>query len=110
VESADVNDYLHVAMGDDFTAKDFRTWAGTLAALELLGEQEPANDEAAAKRTVTACVKDVAARLGNTPAVCRACYIHPAVPDAYARGALPPTGRNIERALLKFLDDAAVAA
>jgi DNA topoisomerase-1 len=110
VESADVNDYLHVAMGDDFTAKDFRTWAGTLAALELLGEQEPANDEAAAKRTVTACVKDVAARLGNTPAVCRACYIHPAVPEAYARGALPPKAANSERALLRFLDAVALAA
>jgi DNA topoisomerase-1 len=79
-------------------------------ALTLLEAEEPADSEAAAKPIVNACVKEVAARLGNTPAVCRACYIHPAVPDAYARGALPPTGRNIERALLKFLDDAAVAA
>jgi DNA topoisomerase-1 len=110
VESADVNDYLHAAMGQAFTAKDFRTWAGTLAALELLEAQDPADSEGAAKRIVTACVKDVAARLGNTPAVCRACYIHPAVPEAYARGALPPTGRNIEKVLLKFLEDAAVAA
>jgi DNA topoisomerase-1 len=110
VESADINDYLHAAMGEEFTAKDFRTWAGTLMALKLLEAEEPGDSEAAAKRIITACVKEVAARLGNTPAVCRACYIHPAVPDAYARGALPPTGRNIERALLKFLDDAAVAA
>jgi DNA topoisomerase-1 len=110
VESADVNAYLHAAMGEDFTAKDFRTWAGTLAALELLEAQEPADSEAAAKRIVTDCVKAVAARLGNTPAVCRACYIHPAVPQAYASGTLPPTGRNIERVLLKFLEDAAVAA
>jgi DNA topoisomerase-1 len=110
VESADVNAYLHAAMGEAFTAKDFRTWAGTVAALELLEAQEAADSEAAAKRIVTACVKEVAARLGNTPAVCRACYIHPAVPEAYARGELPATGRNIERALLKFLDDAAVAA
>ena len=110
VESADVNDYLHAAMGEDFTAKDFRTWAGTLAALEFLQGQDPPDSEAAAKRIVTACVKEVSGRLGNTPAVCRACYIHPAVPEAYARGALPPTGRNIELVLLKFLENAAVAA
>jgi DNA topoisomerase-1 len=110
VESADVNDYLHAAMGEDFTAKDFRTWAGTLAALEFLQDQEPPDSEAAAKRIVTACVKEVSGRLGNTPAVCRACYIHPMVPEAYGRGALPPAGRKIERALLKFLEDAAAAA
>ncbi|HEX4196290.1 MAG TPA: DNA topoisomerase IB [Caulobacteraceae bacterium] len=110
VESADVNDYLHAAMGADFTAKDFRTWAGTLAALEWLQGAEPAQSGAMAKRMVAACVKDVAARLGNTPAVCRACYIHPAVIEAYAAGTLPPKGRNPERTLLKFLDDAAVAA
>jgi DNA topoisomerase-1 len=110
VESSDVNDYLHAAMGEDFTAKDFRTWAGTLAALEFLQSQDPPDSEAAAKRVVTACVKEVSTRLGNTPAVCRACYIHPAVPDAYAHGDLPPAGRNIERVLLKFLEDAAAAA
>jgi DNA topoisomerase-1 len=110
VESADVNDYLHAAMGQAFTAKDFRTWAGTLAALELLKAPAPADTEAAVKHVIMACVKEVAARLGNTPAVCRACYIHPAVLEAYARGALPPTGRNIEQVLLKFLEDAAVAA
>ena len=110
VESADVNAYLHAAMGEAFTAKDFRTWAGTLAALELLEAEETADSEAASKRAVTACVKQVAARLGNTPAVCRACYIHPAVPEAFARGELPPMGRNSERVLLKFLEDAAAAA
>jgi DNA topoisomerase-1 len=110
VESADVNDYLHAAMGEAFTAKDFRTWAGTLAALEWLQAAEPAASQAMAKRLVAACVKDVAARLGNTPAVCRACYIHPAVIEAYAAGTLPPKGRNPERTLLGFLDDAAVAA
>ena len=110
VESADVNDYLQAAMGDEFTAKDFRTWAGTLTALDLLSAEEPADSETAASRTITACVKDVAARLGNTPAVCRACYIHPAVLEAYASGALPPPGRKPERRLLKFLGDAAVAA
>jgi DNA topoisomerase-1 len=110
VESADVNAYLHASMGEEFTAKDFRTWAGTLAALELLEAQDPADSEAATKRVVAACVKAVAALLGNTPAVCRACYIHPAVPEAYASGTLPPIGRDSERALLKFLEDAAAAA
>jgi DNA topoisomerase-1 len=110
VESADVNAYLHAAMGEAFTAKDFRTWAGTLAALELLATQDAADSEAGAKRIVATCVKEVAARLGNTPAVCRACYIHPAVPEAYASGTLPPKGRNSERVLLKFLEDAAAAA
>jgi DNA topoisomerase-1 len=110
VESHDVNDYLHAAMGEEFTAKDFRTWAGSLAALELLQAQEAAGSETAAKRTVAACVKEVASRLGNTPAVCRACYIHPAVLDAFARGALPAKADDVEAVLLKFLDDAAVAA
>ncbi len=110
VESADVNAYLHAAMGEDFTAKDFRTWAGALAALEFLSGQGPADSGAAAKPIITACVKEVSGLLGNTPAVCRACYIHPAVLDSYARGALPTPGRSIERTLLKFLEDAAVAA
>ncbi|HEY3888074.1 MAG TPA: DNA topoisomerase IB [Caulobacteraceae bacterium] len=110
VESADVNAYLHAAMGEDFTAKDFRTWAGTLAALEFLEAQEPAESEAAARGVVADCAKAVAVRLGNTPAVCRACYIHPAVLESYARGTLPPTGGNSERMLLKFLEDAAAAA
>ena len=110
VESADINDYLQAAMGDEFTAKDFRTWAGTLTALALLSDQEPAESETAAKPIITACVKEVATRLGNTPAVCRACYIHPAVLDAYAGGTLPPPGRKPERSLLKFLGDAAAAA
>lgn len=110
VESADVNDYLRAAMGDEFTAKDFRTWAGTLGALELLAGRPAAEDEAEAKRTVADCVKAVSARLGNTPAVCRACYIHPAVLEAYTAGTLPRARPKLERVLLEFLEAAAVAA
>jgi len=107
VESHDVNDYLRAAMGEAFSAKDFRTWAGTLAAAQMLVAQPRPVAEADARRTLVACVKTVAALLGNTPSVCRACYIHPAVLEAYAAGALSPRlageGRPAELALVKLL-------
>jgi DNA topoisomerase-1 len=87
VDSADVNAYLHEAAGEAFTAKDFRTWAGTvLAALAL--KASAFETQAEAKRNVVAAIESVAGRLGNTPAVCRKCYVHPAVVDAYLGGAL----------------------
>jgi DNA topoisomerase-1 len=85
-----VNDYLREITGRDFTAKDFRTWAGTVsAALELrkLGSVDSATD---AKKNVVAAVKATARSLGNTPAVCRKSYIHPAVIEAYLDGSLIP--------------------
>lgn len=87
VSSADVNEYLHRLTGADFTAKDYRTWAGTAMALAVLRELEwqPESD---AKRHVVAMVKDVAKQLGNTPAVCRKCYIHPAVLEHFSLGEL----------------------
>lgn len=87
VSSSDVNAYLHSLTGADFTAKDFRTWAATVMALAALRELEwqPA---ASAKSHVVAVVKDVARHLGNTPAVCRKCYIHPAVLEQYSQGKL----------------------
>ena len=110
IESADVNAYLRATMGDDVSAKDFRTWAGTLAAAIALAGEPAAEGEAAVKRTVNTCVAAVAGLLGNTRAVCRASYIHPAVFDAHHRGALPPRlasgGRTAELALLKVLKDA----
>ena len=110
VDSHDVNAYLREAMGGDFTAKDFRTWAGTLAALRTLeGEPAPAS-KAEAKRVVAACIKAVAAELGNTPAVCRACYVHPAVLAAYADDGLAGGRGDPEKRLLAFLEDAAVGA
>ena len=87
VESGDVNAYLHAVAGDGFTAKDFRTWAGTvLAACALSGlDHAPAGS---AKQSIAQAIKDVAARLGNTPAVCRRCYVHPTILDAFEQGAL----------------------
>jgi DNA topoisomerase I len=86
VDSADVNDYIREAAGGEFTAKDFRTWAGTIAAATALQEVEPFGSEAEAKRNVIHAVERVAERLGNTPAVCRKCYVHPAILEAYMEG------------------------
>jgi DNA topoisomerase-1 len=83
VESGHVNEYLRAVTGLDFTAKDFRTWAGTvLAAAALAGPRQIPNERRAKERVVTA-IRSVAARLGNTPAVCRKSYIHPAVLETF---------------------------
>ena len=88
VSSGDVNDYLRSVSGQDFTAKDFRTWAGTTLAARALAQCDPCPNKTQARRTVSAVIKDVARELGNTPAVCRKCYVHPAVLDAYTTGSL----------------------
>jgi DNA topoisomerase-1 len=88
VDSGDVNDYIRSIAGDDFTAKDFRTWAGTVLAVRELYAAGAAPSESAAKRAVVEAVKNVARRLGNRPATCRKYYIHPAILDAYSDGAL----------------------
>jgi DNA topoisomerase-1 len=110
VESADVNAYIREALGDDFSAKDFRTWAGTLAAARGLVTRPKAADAAEARRNVSTCVKAVAALLGNTAAVCRGSYIHPLVLEAYERGTLPlktpGSPRGFELAVLRFLEAA----
>ena len=82
VGSSDVNDYLRRAMGSDFTAKDFRTWFGSLAALERLSGRTP-GPPAQAQRSVVEVLREVAQQLGNTPAICRKCYVHPAVIEAF---------------------------
>lgn len=109
VESADVNAYIREALGDDFSAKDFRTWAGTVAAARALTMPECA-DLSAAKRNVNTCVKAVAGLLGNTAAVARSAYIHPAILDAYAEGKLDlkpgKEERAFELAVLRFLEAA----
>jgi DNA topoisomerase-1 len=94
VTSDDVNRYLRDASGGDFTAKDFRTWAGTVLAYRALRAAEPADGDAAARRVVTGAVRDAAERLGNTPAVARRSYVHPAVVDAYLEGSLPRRSRS----------------
>ena len=108
VTSGDVNDYLRAAMGDDFTAKDFRTWFGTVGAARALCLQPAPDSQTAARQAVTSCVKAVAAVLGNTPAVCRRAYIHPAILDAFAEGrlTLKPSAseRGFETAVLRMLE------
>ncbi|MDB5371271.1 MAG: topoisomerase [Roseomonas sp.] len=88
VTSADVNDYLREASGRDITAKDFRTWAGTVLAAMALVELETFDSDTAAKRNIKAAIERTAARLGNTPAICRKCYVHPEVLDGYLQGSL----------------------
>jgi DNA topoisomerase-1 len=88
VHSEDVNDYLHAIGGKAFTAKDFRTWAGTVLAARALRDLGPADTAKALKANIVAAIDVTAARLGNTRAVCRASYIHPAVFAGYERGDL----------------------
>jgi DNA topoisomerase-1 len=109
VASDDVNAYLREAMGDDFSAKDFRTWAATLLAARALC-LEAANSPGHPKQTINTCVRAVAGLLGNTPAVCRGSYIHPTVIEAFEAGALSPSlareADAAERALLRLLRSA----
>ncbi len=116
IDSGDVNDYLREISGREITAKDFRTWAATnLAALAL----SALNEEQPTKGAILQAVKQVAAQLGNTPAVCRKCYIHPAVFDGYLAGSLPVSATvddldefpaevwRLERQVMRFLKSAA---
>lgn len=86
VTSDDVNDYVRAVAGEPFTAKDFRTWGGTVHAVRVLQEMGEAEDEKQADKNVVALFKQVAEQLGNTPAVCRQYYVHPCVPDCYREG------------------------
>lgn len=88
VTSTDVNAYLREITGEDITAKDFRTWAGTVLAAMALIELESFDSEAKAKRNLRGAIEQVAARLGNTPTICRKCYIHPEVLNSYLDGRL----------------------
>jgi len=88
IASDDVNDYIQEASGGDFTAKDFRTWAGTVLAYRALRALQPGEGEREAKRNVVEAIRQTADRLGNTPAVARGSYVHPAVLDAYLNGSI----------------------
>jgi DNA topoisomerase I len=88
IDSADVNAYLREITGQPFTAKDFRTWAGTVLACMALQEFEAFDSDAQARKNVVAAISSVAERLGNTPAVSRGSYVHPAVLDAYLDGSM----------------------
>jgi DNA topoisomerase-1 len=118
VDSADVNEYLREITDLDFTAKDFRTWAGSVLACEMLSELAVFESEAEAKKNVIQAIKQVSARLGNTPSVCRKCYVHPVVVEFYMNGTIlngtkrkaeedGPDSRNLlrleELALLELL-------
>lgn len=101
VSSSDINSYLQELTGADFTAKDYRTWAGSALALATLRklQWEP---EAAAKKHIVDMVKAVARQLGNTPAVCRRCYIHPAVLEGFLLGELATLPRTRQRKGLRM--------
>jgi DNA topoisomerase-1 len=88
VTSADVNAYLKDITGREITAKDFRTWAGTVLAALALSEFEAFDSEAKAKKNLRAAIENVSSRLGNTPTICRKCYVHPEVFTCYLEGAL----------------------
>ena len=123
IDSSDVNEYLREITGQHFTAKDFRTWAGTVLACDLLRELGPFESATQAKKNVVEAIKKVAAKLGNTPAVCRKCYVHPAVLEAYLGGITAQEAkqevdaeivqkqadlRDDERALMQLLEQRAL--
>lgn len=88
IKSDDVNAYLHEVSGEEFSAKDFRTWAGTVLAALALEELGTFDSKAQGKKNVVRAVQQVAGRLGNTPTVCKKCYVHPEVISAYLDGEL----------------------
>ncbi len=94
IGSLDVNAYLREVTGQDYTAKTFRTWAATVLAACALQELPEFQSDAHAKRNIVKAVEAVAGVLGNTPAICRKSYIHPAIADAYVDGSLPSTRRS----------------
>ena len=89
-----MNTYLQEISEQPFTAKDFRTWAGTVLAAMALREFETFDSEAAAKKNIVAAIERVAERLGNTPSVCRKCYVHPEIFNAYLDGKMVETVRQ----------------
>ncbi len=103
VTSQDVNDYLRTATGADFTAKDFRTWAGTLLAAVALKQFDETATKAQMRKQVTEAIAAVSQMLGNTPTVCRKSYIHPAIVDAYLEGKTITTLRKRASAKLARL-------
>jgi DNA topoisomerase-1 len=110
VRSEDVNAYLQDVSGEELTVKDFRTWGASALCMRALGELGTPGSAAQANRSIAEAIRDVADTLGNTPTVCRASYVHPALLESYAAGELPPAAkrrlRGLDRwesALLRFL-------
>ena len=119
ISSQDVNEYLRAITGEDFSAKDFRTWAGTVLTAIALKAQERFESNKQAKSNINTAIKAVAKILGNTPAICRKCYVHPAVLETYLdqksiEGLKQITGEALENedvdlrsnevAVLRFLE------
>ena len=88
IDAHDVNEYLRTISGRDFTAKDFRTWAGALLAIETLQSYGACESAAQLKHNIVQAIKTVASKLGNTPAICRKCYVNPCILEAYLKGQL----------------------
>jgi DNA topoisomerase I len=106
IASDDVNAYLREVAGDEFTAKDFRTWAGTVLAAMALREFEAFDTKTQAKKNILRAIESVAERLGNTPTVCRKCYVHPEIIDAYLDGSMLDTLKQVaEQELTATLGD-----
>jgi DNA topoisomerase-1 len=106
IDSEDVNDYLRRITGQDYTAKDFRTWAGTLLAALALREFERFDSQAQAKKNLVRAIESVSAKLGNTPAICRKCYIHPVIMESYLEGSmLDALQRRAEKGLMEDMHD-----
>ena len=106
IDSADVNEYLHEISGEHFTAKDFRTWAGSVLACAMLNELAPYTTQTEAKKNVVQAIKSVASQLGNTPSVCRKCYVHPVVLEAYMGGpAMEKAEREVKEKVEHELDE-----
>ena len=115
VTSTDVNTYLREAMGRDFTAKEFRTWAATFLAAHHLSREVPCESVTAGKRMLVRVAELVASELGNTPAICRKCYIHPGVFESFLQGELHTNLDKLRRARKRRLpglspDEAVVIA
>jgi len=119
IDSGMVNEYLHTIMGEDFSAKDFRTWAGTVNALRLLVELEPCHTQKELKKNINTVLDEVSQRLGNTRTVCRKHYVHPQILEAYEcqdlnqyiehKNRFRQTSTygldSVEKLLMKFLKD-----
>jgi DNA topoisomerase-1 len=109
VTSTDVNLYVREVTGGPFTAKDFRTWAATMACATLLATREPGQSQTARKREVKEIVQTVADQLGNTPTVCRNSYIHPAVIEGYMEGRLPDSLARVARRVRRDVEQGSLA-
>ena len=115
VTSTDVNEYLREITESDFTAKDFRTWGGTVLAAMALQEFEKFDTKTQAKKNLVRAIEAVAQRLGNTPAICRKCYIHPEIMNAYLEGTMLDTFKKRAEQQLRHIaglspEEAAVLA